>query len=439
MKKLNFQKIFCFISFLFILTCCIFYGTRFIKLYLENKEKQSVEKNTLVKVIRENNEESDNFKEINSIEYFINDSNNNYLMYSNLLWRIIKINEDNSLTVISDNSVTSLAYGENLDYENSYINKWLNSNEEEYSGILESNLNKKDTYLQKTITCIDTVNELDNKECENTINDNYISLLSTSDFVNIGNKESYVINNEYFYLNNSNGDNEVWYIDNEGKITTSKGTDIIGIKPVITIKSNIDYVSGDGTIDDPYKIEKENGLFGSYVKLDNQLWRIYQVNDTEVRLVLNDYLKVNNNNLKYRYSNISSYHDDYKYGSIAYYLNHDFLNSLSYKNKIKEVNWTNGYYGSSSNYDYKYALNTTINSKIALISIGDIRLNNDLENYFTLTGTKNKGTMVYTIESNQKAYTKAISTKTNVVPAISLDKELLTIGDGTYESPLEME
>ena len=439
MKKLNFQKIFCFISFIFILSCCIFYGTRFIKLYLENKETQKVEKNTLVKVIRENNEENDNYKEINGPEYFINNSDNNYLMYSNLLWRIIKVNEDNSLTVISDNSLTSLAFGQNVDYENSYINKWLNTSEEEYSGILEKNLNQKDTYLQRTITCIDTVDELDNKDCKQTINDNYISLLSTSDYVNIGNKESYVINNEYFYLNNSNSDNEVWYIDNEGKITTSKGTDIIGVRPVITIKSNIDYVSGDGTKDNPYTIEKENGLFGSYVKLDNQLWRIYQVNDTEVRLLLNDYLKVNNNILEYRYSNINSYHDDYKYGSIAYYLNHDFLNTLSYKDKIKEVNWTNGYYGSSSDYDYTKALDTTINSKVALISMSDIRLNNTLENYFTLTGTINKGSTVYTILSNQKVYAKPVSTKINVVPAISLDKELLTKGKGTYESPLEME
>lgn len=439
MKKISFQKIFCFISFLFILSCCIFYGTRFIKLYLEEKKIEVIEKNTLVKVIREKNQESKTFKKINDKEYFINKANNNYILYSNILWRIIKINDDNSITAISDSSLTSLAYGEYLDFSNSYVSKWLNKTEDEYSGILENSLNKVDTYLQKTTTCLDIIDELNNQECINTNKDNYISLLSTSDYVNIGNKESYVINNEYFYLNNSNSEKEIWYVDDEGKITTNKGTDIIGIKPVITIKSNIDYLSGNGTKEDPYKIEKENGLFGSYVKLDNQIWRIYQVNDNDIRLVLNDYLKVNDTELKYIYSNLNSYHNDTKYGSIAYYLNNTFLNTLTYKDKIKEATWTNGYYGINSEYDYSKALDKTIESKIALLSIGDIRLNNELNNYFTLTSSKEKGTMVYTINSNQKLYTKNIQTKVNVVPTISLDKELLTKGNGTINSPYEME
>lgn len=439
MKKLSFQKIFCFISFLFILSCCIFYGTRFIKLYLKNQETKSIEKNSLAKVIRENNEDSPNFKEINGSEYFINDSDNNYLLYSNIPWRIIKVNQDNTITAISDYSLTSLAFGKDLTYPDSYIFKWLNKSSEEYSGILENNLTNKELYLEKTTTCLDTVNELDNKICQNKNNNNYLSLLSTSDFINAGHKESYLINNEYFYLENTNDENKVWFIDNEGKVTTSDGQDIYGIRPVITIKANLDYIDGDGTKNNPYTIESVYNLFGSYVKLDNQLWRIYQENDNEVRLSLNDYLKVNNTNLEYIYSNISSYHDDYKYGSMAYYLNHNFLNTLSYKDLIQEVNWTNGYYGSNSNYDYKQALDTTINSKVATISIGDVHLNNELYGYFTLTGTKNKGSQIYVINKQGRVMTNNIQSKNYIVPTISIDKSLLNKGSGSYNNPLEME
>lgn len=439
MKKLSFTKIFCFISFIFLLSCSIYYGTRFIKLYLENKEELKEEKNSLVKVIRENNKENNNFKEINNTEYFTNNTDNNYLLYSNILWRIIKINNDNSISVISDSSLSRLAYGNQVNYNDSYIYKWLNETEEDYSGILEKHLNNKEKYLQKTITCLDTIKQLNNKECQNTSSDNYLSLLSTNDFVNIGNKESFVINNEYFYLNNTNDKLEVWFIDDEGKVTTNKGTDIIGIRPVITIKSNIDYLSGDGTKDNPYIIENETGLFGSYVKLDNDLWRIYQVNETEVRLILNDYIQVKNENLEYIYSNISSYHNDTKQGSLAYYLNNNYLNTLTYKDKIKEVKWTNGYYGSNSEYDYEESLNKTIDTKVATISIGDIILNNGLVDYFTLTGTKDKGSSIYTISSNGKVHTNSIQTKNYVIPTISIDKDLLTKGTGTYDNPLEME
>lgn len=440
MKKLSFQKIFCFISFLFILSCCVFYGTRFIKLYLENEKELEVEANTLAKVIRDNNIENENYKNINDHEYFINNSDNNYLKYSNILWRVVKVDQDNSITVISDNSLTSLAYGEYLDYLNSFPFKWLNNNNsEEYSGILEKNLNNKETYLQKTIACLDVIDTLNNENCKNTNKDNYVSLLSIPDYINIGNKDSYVINNENFYLNNSNTNNEIWYINDEGSITTSKGTDVIGIKPVITIKSNIDFISGDGTKENPYIIETEQGLFGSYVKLGDDIWQIYQVNETDVRLVLNDYIKINNTELKHIYSNINSYHNDTKAGSLAHYLNNTFFNTLSYKDKINETSWPNGYYGSATQYNYKEAIENTIETKVALISITDIRLNSTLENYFTLTSTKEKGSMVYTINSSQKIYGKNIQNKLNVVPAISINKDLLTKGNGTIESPYEME
>ena len=439
MKRLSFQKIFNFISILFIISCCIFYGTRFIKLYLENKKVETIEKNSLVKVLKENNSDNDNFKSVNGENYFTEDVNSNYLLYSNILWRIIKINGDNSLTVISDNSLSSLAYGKELTFNNSHIFNWLNNTDKELSGILENSLHDVNTYLQLTSSCTDIIDEVSNNPCTEINTNNYISLLSAVDYLNVGSKDSYLSNNENFYLSNTNSENKIWYINDDGKPALSTGADIIGVRPVITIKSNIDYVSGKGTKEEPYKIEKENALFGGYVKLDNDIWRIYEVNDTEVRLMLNDYLKVNGNNLTYKYSNISSYYDDYKTASVAYYLNHTFLNSLSYKDKIKEVYWSNGYYNNQTDFDYTNALKDKINSKVALMSIGNIFLNPELTNYYTMTGSTNKGSTVYTIQKSKKIYTKHIGQTINIVPTISLDKELLTKGNGTIDSPYEME
>lgn len=437
MKKLSFQKIFCFISFLFILSCCIFFGTRFIKLYLANRKEEIIEKNSLVKVLKENNQENADFKSVNGENYFTNKTDTNYLLFSNILWRIIKINDDNSLTAISNNAITSLAYGKDLQQKESHIYNWLNKTEKDYSGILENALNKE--YLQKTISCNDVLDELSNNPCKDSNEDNYYSLLSVIDYLNIGSKDSYLANKEYFYLNNQNSENKIWYIDDEGNGKLSTGNDIIGIRPVITIKANIDYVSGDGTKDDPYVIEKENNLFGSYVKLDNDIWRIYDVKDNEVKLMLNDYLKVNDSNLKYKYSNNSSYHNDTIANSIAYYLNNNYLNTLSYKDNIKETKWSNGYYNSSTNYDYINALKNEVDTKVALISIGNIYLNPELNNYFTMTGSADKSSSIYVISENKKLGTRQITSEMNIVPTISIDKDKLIKGNGTIDSPLEME
>jgi len=438
MKKLNYQNIFCFISILFITACSMFYGTRFIKLYLENKQDTNKAKDSLAEKITNTNKDSNTFKNINDEYYFINDADNNYLEYSNIIWRIIKITDNNEIIAISNNSLSSLAFGKDTTYKESYINKWLNSSTEEHTGILENILNNKEEYLTKTKTCHDKIDTINNAICQNQTTDTYLSLLSTNDFANVG-KNSYLNNGEYFYLANTNQENKVWQISDDGKISTGTGQEIIGIRPIITLKSNLNYLDGNGTEDDPYIIESERPLFGSYVKLDDTLWQIYQVNDTEVRLVLNDYLKVNNKDFTYRYSNISSYHNDTQNGSIAYYLNNTFLNTLSYKNILKEVKWTNGYYGSSSNNDYKASLDSTIDSKIALLSVGDIILNNELTEYYTMTGASKNSTMVYTINKSKKLTTKYITNELKVVPAISIDKNLLTEGNGTIESPYEME
>ena len=437
MKKLSFQKIFCFLSLLFILSCCVFYGGRFLKLYLENRKTEISEQNSLFKVLKENNEENENFKSVNGINYFTGKDDNNYLSYAGILWRIIKVNSDNSLTVISDKAVTSLAYSKTDSFNNSQVFKWLNKSEAEYSGILEKSLNLD--YLQKVESCIDSLDELENNPCKKTNTDNYITLLSVVDYLNIGSKESYLANDEYFYLSNMTSDNKVWYIDDEGDGKMGTGNEIIGIRPVINIRSNVDYVTGNGKKDNPYVVEKENSLFGSYVKLDKDIWRIYEVNDNEVKLMLNDYLKVNGNNLTYKYSGNSSYHNDTISGSIAYYLNHDFLNSLSYKDKIKETKWSNGYYNTNTNYDYTNSLKEQIDTKVALMSIGNIILNPDLSGYSLMTGSSSKGSSVYVVPADKKAYTKHISSSSNVVPTISLDKTLLKKGNGTIDSPFEME
>ena len=432
-RRLNFQKIFNLLSFTFLLSCIIFYGSRFIKLYLENNKTE--ESKLLGDIIKENNE-LNNVN--NEYYYFTGEDPNNYLKYSNLLFRIIKVNKDKTVTAVLNNSITSLAAGSHKEFTSSYINMWLNSSDKEYTGILENNLNNPKDYLTFTNSCIDEVNDIKSVSCKNTLEDIYITTPSVYDYVNTDGQKGFMNNEENFYLLNSNKDNDTWYIDSEGLIKESDGTDIIGIKPVITIKSNLDLVSGDGTKDNPYTIENDTNMLGAYISLGNDLWRVYSIEDNNLKLSLNNYLTIDNKEVEKPYSNNGYKHNDTVYGSLAYYLNNNYLNTLSYKNIIKESNYPNGIYSNVTNFDYTKVLSSTVPTKIATLSIGDINLNPTLTNYFTTTGLDKTSSNVYMFKNDFTMVTKPSTTSLNIVPTITISKDSITTGEGTKESPYEV-
>ncbi len=438
-RKLNYQKIFSFISFIFVIICILWYGGRTIYFYKDSKKTITEEANTIARILKTQNHDNENFKQIKTNYYFYKKATNNYLLYSNILWRVLKINSDNSVVLVSDQTITSLAYGENISYQESPILKWLNSTPDDGSGILESKLNNKDTYLVKNTTCIDTIDDVEDVSCEKTNQDYYLGLLSIDDYINTGGSGSFINNERYTYLSTQNNEEQIWYINQEGRLDTTSGTDILGVKVVITLAPTLEIQSGIGTLEDPYTIEKENNLYGSYVKLDEDIWRIYDESDGVIKLLLNDYIKIDDEKLEYIYSNNNFYHNDTVYGSLAYYLNHTYLNSLSYKDLIIENKYANGYYGIDNQFDYKDALDTTIDTFVALPSIGDILWDDTLDGYFTSTGTSETSTLIYVGKKNGTVSIKSVTTEQNVIPCISIQKENLTLGSGSLDDPYRTE
>lgn len=435
-RKISYQKIFCAISFLFILGCILFYGIRFIMLYIENNTTDIESITNLSKRVTAEHANQSYFKNINSNYYFVGDTDKNYVKYKNITWRIVKITNNNSTVLISDEPLTSLAFGSNT-YEESPITDWLNETNNEQSGILTNAIGSD--YLTNTNACIDTLDNTKNITCDDIYDEYQISLLSMFDYANAGSSDSYINNGYYTYLSNTNNDNEVWYIDDEGKLNTSNGTDIYSIKPVITLNSTVELIEGEGTKDNPYQIEKENDLFASYVKLDNDLWRIYNIEDNNLKLVLTDYLKTDDENYQTIYSSTTSFHNDEKVGTLAYYLNNTYFNRLNYSDQILNNYWSNGYYSSENNFDYTEALDKEVDTEIALLSIGDINLVPSLDEFFLSTGLNNFDNKIYVYNNDGTITDQRVTSKANVVPTISIDKNILTKGTGTIDDPYGME
>ncbi len=434
-RRINGQKIFSFISFIFILTCCIWYGGRLIYYYIDSHKEAKSTEVTLAKTLMAGNK---SIKKINDSYYYYQNADNNYIVYSNLLFRILKITKDNKIVAITDTPVTSLAYGVDANYDNSPIITWLNKNSTNGSGILEANMNSVDKYLEKTNTCIDDIDDIKKVTCEKNVS-NYFSLLTVSDYINIGSTKSFINNGYTTYLANANKDGEEWIINDDGKLSTDDGGSIYGVKTVITLKSSTKISKGDGTKNNPYRFEDEKSYFGSYVKLDKDIWRIYDEEEKLVKLSLNDYLKDGSSNLEYIYSNSNSFHNDTIQGSLAYYLNSTYLNSLSYKDKIVVNNYSNGFYNEDNDYDYTSSTSKLVDTKVSNLAIGNVMLNYSLNNYFLATGLYNKSDYVYLTSKNGAIDTIKVSNKANVIPCISIEKDKLKSGSGTKDDPYRME
>ena len=156
--------------------------------------------------------------------------------------------------------------------------------------------------------------------------------------------------------------------------------------------------------------------------------------------MLNNYLTIDEKPITLKYSTTNYQHNDIISTSLAYYLNNTYLNTLSYKDIILPTNWNNHYYSNEIEFNYTEILNNKIDTKVSLISIGDIILNdNNLDEFYTNTGTSSTSNMIYTLNSNGTISRKRVTYSNKVVPSISINKNILTKGNGSIDNPYEME
>ncbi len=109
-KGLLFQTIFCSLSIIFIIGCCIFYGMRLIKYYkIYNPKDENGNKVALLysQIIGEASYvyEGDGLYTVSGTHIYKGIDVKNYVKFSGFTWRIIRINEDISLDLLLDSSI----------------------------------------------------------------------------------------------------------------------------------------------------------------------------------------------------------------------------------------------------------------------------------------------------------------------------------------------
>lgn len=358
--------------------------------------------------------QNDGLYEKDGYFYFKGSNVDNYVYYSGNIYRIIDIN--NGIRMILDDTTTNLVWGMQDKYSESTIYNWLN---DYYKTLKDS-----EVYLKENNWCNEKI-DVSDYQCKDTIS-NYVGLLSTNDYLQAGGKNSYLNNETYYWTLNLDKDGKSLYINKEGSINNLSSNEenyfSYGIRPVITLKEDLTIISGDGTKDNPFIIEdlgkallKDNSI-GSFVKYNNDEFRILSVDDDGITLIYNGVLEIEKN-----------FNDTMKY------LNSEYLKKFE-KEELVKINYNINEYNLSNKYNY---LSDNKNSDYVVIpKIGDLFIN-DYDGYWLNNISDSKLELNYIIDENKMLFGDLKSNKHLIRPIIKLNNDMVVnLGNGTKNDPL---
>ena len=450
MKKRKLKKYVLFntINTIIILFFVCFYGYRLVYYYKAEHGKKANEDvllvDELLKHVSMIDKSNGLVEEEDKTHLYKGTVKNNYVKYSGRLFRIVGIDEDNNITLVSDSSETLFMPGA-TEYKDSYFKEWLNPiQDKKNTGIYLNTLNKPDEYLEKVSTCYDKVNDLENITCKDTDNSEYITLLSLNDYKTAGGANSYLNNAEDYFLVSQNADNYYWYVASDGGIQVgNKVNDEHGVRVVIKLRNSTIAYGGSGYKSNPYIIEKKttkdlvNADISSYVTYNDYTWRIIGRDEEKVKVVLDGYLKDGEEDItkKYGSSNVFSNAKN----TIGYYLNNDFYKSLKDTSLIVKTAFYNGAFSEYTKFNYQNVYNTSVNCYVGLLNYGDLYLNEYPDIYLNTRPYGIDTKIIYTVNENQLLYTDYVSSELKIRPVIYLKNANIVSGNGNKEMPYVVE
>lgn len=230
-------------------------------------------------------------QETDDSNYYKGQVDNNYVQFSGMLWRIINVNSDGSVKLISEDITNNLRYTEDK-YKDSNIDKWLNN--VFLPSIASSSYLVESEYCVGSITSIEDISNA----CSEKITSK-VGLLSIDEYNKtlINGMSSINHNNNTYNIIANKVNNQVVVVNAYKQLETVSNLYLPPIKPVITIKSDIYIVSGNGSKTNPYKLEDYNygnehdkintRIVGEYFNYSGISFRVIgKTNDNNVKAIM---------------------------------------------------------------------------------------------------------------------------------------------------------
>lgn len=460
-----------FVSLVFMIGLGLYFGGRSLYYYSKQNMKIKEEAQTINGLVVQNNalakENTDGLHQDNDGYYFKGNVTNNYVIYENRLFRVMRVNNDDTVKMISEGFASSFMWGDESSYENSNMQKWLNKNDKEHSGVYYNTLSNvekslvKTTYeenilkdgkiisleeLEKESTEKEESKEKDTKEKKSKKDEkeekkksDYITLLTVKDYTLANGKSSYLNNGKMFYLLGLNEDKENLYVEEDGSIQSTDSTSGYGVRPVITLKKNTEVISGTGTKEDPYVLKsKGKSYVDSYVKLGDDIWKVSSLEGDNLRLYLNGYINAGGEVTR-SYSSYNSIYNINDRSNVGNYLNYSYLGSLPYQGNLVDCNFYTGEISDDAGYGFTNIYNNAVVAKVGLLNIFDYVGNNELSDYFHINQTSEVGSMEYNTYSNGLLEEADVRDVKHIVPVVCINKDSIKSGEGSLDNPYKME
>ncbi len=438
-RRLKPQVIFNLLSILFCFSVGGYYLGRLIYYKMESEKPIILKEDLKSRVLEQNDtyELRSTLVETNGVYRFVGDVDNNYVRYQGYVWRIVRINEDGSITMVTEDTLLTLPYGNSL---SQYILRWLNTKEEETAtGIFESGLEEAEKLLPTTM-CVNQVSTLEASGCFETDQQYKIGILSLHDYLEANANESYLNNETEFWTSNRYDEDSAWFVAADGTVGKDDFKNKHGIRPVITISGDSKIIDGIGTSESPYllsdyqKTTLQDIYVGSYIQFQNGLWKVVSKESGKIKIVSENCIQDKNGECILK--NFSEYSNSMSLSrkELLYYLNNTYYNSLEQKEYVVSGNFYTGTYSLSTN-DYRSAFAKTTSLKVGMLSIGE-PFAYELENTFLLNTSSGNDMSIYSVSSNHTVYENMVTEKLNIRPALYLKSNItITSGDGDYLNP----
>ena len=400
---------------------------------------------------------------------------NNYIWYSGKLWRAVSVNNEAKTTkLVTQWNISAIPYNPSnqTNFAGSYMESWLNDTS--VDGFL-GNLREPDKFIvmdAKWDATLDATSLGSIARPNGTsVVTNAVGLLNIyeyqSSYHGTTYSNGYLNNGLYWWTLTPYNSSGVHFVSGYGDAGNVVPTNANGARPSINLKSSVRIVDGDGTENNPYRLEGDNDknlsgtllssrYSGEYIRFgsgENNLYRIVS-HESEglTKITSAEPLKDSGTFKTIAFGDNPTFSSTNTVGS---FLNGDYLTNYvgdSYSDMIEDsTTWYIGTVGYGTSYKLaKYTDETgntltssTTTAKVGLLRLGELMSGQfdgygNNTTYWTLTpyNSSNVRSVYYYGSSGNYIPTYANGAR----PSINLKSNVQIVnGDGTFNSPFEIQ